>query len=69
MGHPVTCRVCGRRLRTATSQARGAGPVCWAATRPPTPASVRIPAPAPADHIPGQAALPLQPMQPTLWSL
>ncbi|MFF1958002.1 DUF6011 domain-containing protein [Streptomyces sp. NPDC058220] len=62
----MTCQVCGRPLRTQESRARGAGPVCWAATRPHIhrPAAATTPEP-----IPGQTELPLQPIQPTLWSL
>ncbi|SCF88690.1 hypothetical protein GA0115259_104224 [Streptomyces sp. MnatMP-M17] len=62
----MTCRVCGRPLRSPESRTRGAGPVCWRNTTTP----VR-PAPAPPSHtaVPGQTELPLQPMQPTLWSL
>lgn len=62
----MTCQVCGRPLRSATSLARQAGPVCWRATRAPV---RRAPAATEHDVIPGQTELPLSPMQPTLWSL
>lgn len=62
----MTCRVCGRPLRTETSRTRGAGPVCWAATR--TPAHRPTTATTTEVH-PGQAELPLPPIQTALtWS-
>lgn len=65
----MTCQVCGRRLRSQESRARGVGPVCWAATRTPVhrpPAAALGTAPEP---IPGQTELDLEPHQPSLWSL
>lgn len=63
------CRVCGRRLRSQESRTRGAGPVCWRATRTPvhrTPTADLTTVP---EAIPGQTELELTPHQPTLWSL
>ncbi|WP_353962211.1 DUF6011 domain-containing protein [Streptomyces anulatus] len=58
--------MCGRRLRSEKWRTRGIGPVCARRTgnRPPP----HIPTPTPDHHVPGQTELPLQPMQPTLWS-
>lgn len=61
------CRVCGRVLRSVRWRVRGIGPVC--ARRLGDRPAPRIPTPPPPDHIPGQTELPLQPMQPSLWSL
>ncbi|MFJ6319679.1 DUF6011 domain-containing protein [Streptomyces californicus] len=61
-----SCRVCGRRLRSEKTRARGIGPVCARRTRQTTP---HIPTPTPDHHIPGQDELPLVHHQPTLWSL
>ncbi|MET7788102.1 DUF6011 domain-containing protein [Streptomyces sp900116325] len=64
---PPRCCSCGRLLRSQASRARGLGPYCARALRgriaPRTPASVVDP------PIPGQTELPLQPHQPSLWSL
>ncbi|MEV8353159.1 DUF6011 domain-containing protein [Streptomyces niveus] len=65
----MTCRVCGRRLRTEASRARGAGPVCWRATRPPVHRPPTADLAARPEPIPGQTELELTPHQPTLWSL
>lgn len=62
----TTC-VCGRLLRDPASIARGLGPVCNRRLNGP-PVVVRAPA-TDQKPIPGQTELPLQPMQPTLWSL
>ncbi|WP_375803553.1 DUF6011 domain-containing protein [Streptomyces sp. A012304] len=59
--------MCGRPLRDPTSIARRLGPVCARRLNGTTPA-IRAPATDP-QPIPGQTALDLQPMQPTLWSL
>ncbi|WP_370517054.1 DUF6011 domain-containing protein [Streptomyces acidiscabies] len=77
-----TCALCGRGLRTPESRAVGMGPACARklAVRAPrgrtaalgAPLSPRAPRAATGAHaapIPGQVELPLQPMQPTLWSL
>ncbi|MEV8417810.1 DUF6011 domain-containing protein [Streptomyces niveus] len=61
--------MCGRRLRTETSRARGAGPVCWRATRPPVHRPPTADLTAVPEPTPGQTELELQPIQPTLWSL
>ncbi|MEV6081747.1 DUF6011 domain-containing protein [Streptomyces sp. NPDC052069] len=56
--------MCGRRLRSAASQARGLGPVCARRTR-----SHTAPAGPEFDPIPGQIEIPLPPMQHHLtWS-
>lgn len=60
-----TCRVCGRPLRTAASRTAGAGPVCRRATTPTAPV---LPDARPTPG-PGQTALALRPLQPSLWSL
>lgn len=63
----MTCRVCGRPLRTQTSRARGAGPVCWAATN--SPVHRPVAAATTAEVHPRQAELPLPPIQTALtWS-
>ncbi|GAA4823908.1 hypothetical protein GCM10023220_67010 [Streptomyces ziwulingensis] len=69
---------CGRWLSDPASLARGYGRLCaerrgipvHTPRRPvrPRPPAVRSPD-APSEPIPGQEALPLQPMQPSLWSL
>ncbi|WP_405703030.1 DUF6011 domain-containing protein [Streptomyces sp. NBC_01383] len=67
-----SCRVCGRVLRSDASRARGVGPVCFRAPGGRTAIRVRaarIPTPTPDHHVPGQTELPLQILQPTLWSL
>lgn len=61
------CLACGRRLRRPSPS--GLGPVCF---RRLNPAPARTPARAAeplVEPIPGQTELPLQPMQPSLWSL
>ncbi|WP_405794073.1 DUF6011 domain-containing protein [Streptomyces sp. NBC_01506] len=61
--------MCGRPLRTEQSRTRGAGPVCWAATRPRVHRPVAVDITAVPEPIPGQRELELAPHQPTLWSL
>nr|WP_187279177.1 DUF6011 domain-containing protein [Streptomyces lavendulae] len=57
---------CGRPLRDPASIARGLGPVC---ARRLTGRPARIRVTRNPDLPAGQTELPLQPMQPTLWSL
>ncbi|MGW2739086.1 hypothetical protein ACWC4D_33415 [Streptomyces sp. NPDC001288] len=66
MAYPLKCRECHRRLKQPTPT--GYGPVCERRIngRHKTPT---IPAPSAVEIHPGQTALDLQPMQPTLWSL
>lgn len=58
------CAGCGRPLRASPGPY---GPVC-ARRLNGKPAAIRAPATDPSP-IPGQVELPLQPMQPTLWSI
>ncbi|MFB7900277.1 hypothetical protein ACFC1B_28605 [Streptomyces xiamenensis] len=61
---PARCRQCGRRLRRPARD--GLGPVC----RRRTTEVLLVPVPdGTPGHVPGQTALPLVPLQPTLWSL
>jgi hypothetical protein len=63
------CLACGRLLRRPSLS--GLGPVCFRRLNPPPPRLPRLPAGGevlPEIH-PGQTALSLQPMQPSLWSL
>lgn len=73
------CRDCGRLLRSDEARKRGYGPVCWRKRNPAAPRRHRTPKrasstrpatirPAP-DELPGQQALPLFYLQPTLESL
>lgn len=63
---------CGRWLTSPQAIALGYGPVCARRLGVVTVRSprlvVRLDDP-PPDPIPGQTALPLRPMQPTLWAL
>lgn len=62
------CAACGRPLRRPSPS--GLGPVCARRLQPAParPHSIRATEP-PAEPIPGQTELPLQPFQPTLGSL
>ncbi|MFF7142300.1 DUF6011 domain-containing protein [Streptomyces nodosus] len=60
---------CGRTLTSPVSRAQGYGPVCWRRLHSRPPRTPRPTAPAADAPIPGQVELPLEPMQPTLWSV
>ncbi|WP_093931555.1 DUF6011 domain-containing protein [Streptomyces sp. ok210] len=64
---PARCAACKRLLRSRASRARGFGPYCARALR--RRIAPRTPPPAVDPPIPGQTELPLQPHQPSLWSL
>ncbi|WP_443050563.1 DUF6011 domain-containing protein [Streptomyces sp. H27-D2] len=69
---PGRCRSCRRRLRDPVSLAAGRGPKCRRAAAGSPSGGLRIRRPPRTDQpdvIPGQAELPLRPIQPTLWSL
>ena len=63
---PVTC-VCGRLLTDDLSRSRKLGPVCWRKLHGRTTSRPRVTSPA-APVSAGQDELPLEPLQPTLWS-
>ncbi|WP_439947222.1 DUF6011 domain-containing protein [Streptomyces sp. BBFR109] len=66
---PVRC-ACGRLLRDPESRTRKLGPVCWRKLHGRPRRTPHITPPATSTQpIPGQTELPLDPMQPTLWSL
>ncbi|MDG4531649.1 DUF6011 domain-containing protein [Streptomyces sp. AV19] len=64
------CALCGRLLRDQASRVHGVGPVCarrsQSHSRPPVSRLRRTPLPDLPS--PGQAELPLDPQQSTLWS-
>jgi len=72
---PLTCLGgCGRKLTSDRARARGYGERCWRKLRHQTPSPTRfsrtpVKTPAHTEPMPGQTAIDLQPMQPTLWSL
>ena len=68
---PPRCAACGRLLRDEASKVRRLGPVCARRLggRTAARASPVTPHAAPIPQIPGQTALELVPMQPTLWSM
>lgn len=43
MSEPQECELCGRKLKTPASRARGRGPVCDAKTRPPATPPAALP--------------------------
>ncbi|MEU8968105.1 DUF6011 domain-containing protein [Streptomyces monashensis] len=67
---PVTCLGgCGRLLTSKTSRARGYGGGCWRKLHGRPAPKPRRPAPSATQPIDGQAELPLEPEQPTLWPM